>query len=164
MSLPSQEKLVGTRGKYINSHFLFTFLPTSFTREHNQLGLVLIQSLHIQLQTLLVGIASLVIHRNTQLLGLLDVETRLLQFFKSESSTLEDFNVVPPAGTTDGRTKKSGWAWSKGCSTFCTSETTTLLSCGLVKPSSDSALPILWKLKGKTKGEQTGVLDFRAKS
>ena len=161
---------MATRGKYINSHFLFTFLPTSFTREHNQLGLVLIQSLHIQLQTLLIGIASPVIHCNTQLLSLLDVETRLLEFFKSESSTLADFNVVPQAGTTDGRAKKSGWTWSKGRSTFCTSETTTLLSCGLVKPGSDSTLPILWKLKGKRKWNKPfgngcwGVLDFRAKS
>ena len=149
-----------TRGKYINSHFLFTFLPTSFTRENNQLGLVLIQSLHIQLQTLLVGIASPVIHCNTQLLSLLDVETRLLEFFKSESSTLADFNVVPQAGTTDGRTKKSGWTRSKGCSTFCTSETTTLLSSWLVKPRSDSALPVLrkWLAKAKKRqneGEQT---------
>jgi hypothetical protein len=152
---------VVTRGKYINSHFLFTFLPTSFTREHNQLGLVLIQSLHIQLQTLLVGIASPVIHCNTQLLSLLDVETRLLEFFKSESSTLADFNVVPQAGTTDGRTKKSGWTWSKGCSTFCTSEATTLLSCWLVKPSSDSALPVLWKWLAKAKnGKMKGNKPF----
>jgi len=146
---------VATRGKYINSHFLFTFLPTSFTREHNQLGLVLIQSLHIQLQTLLIGIASPVIHCNTQLLSLLDVETRLLEFFKSESSTLADFNVVPQAGTTDGRTKKCGWTRSKGCSTFCTSETTTLLSCWLVKPRSDSALPVLWKWLAKAKKSKT---------
>jgi hypothetical protein len=73
------------------------------------------------------------------------METRLLEFFKSESSTLADFNVIPQARTTDGGTKKSGWTGSEGRSTFCTSETTTLFSCGLIKPGSDSALPVLWK-------------------
>jgi hypothetical protein len=129
--------------KYINSHFLFTLLPTCFTREHNQFGLVLVQSLDIDLQTLLASIASPVIDCNTQLLSLLDVETRLLEFFKSESSALADFDVVPQAGTTDCGTKESGWTGCKCSSTFCTSKTTTLLSSGLVKPSSNSALPVL---------------------
>src|SRR5277367_738070 len=113
------------RREYINSHFLFTLLPTGFTREHNQFSLVFIQSLHIHFQTLLASIASPVINCNTQLLSLLDVETRLLEFLKSESSALADFDVVPQAWTTDCGTKESGWTGSKRSSTFCTSETTT---------------------------------------
>ena len=128
---------------YINSHFLFSLLAASLARNHNQFILVLLQPLDIQFQALVAQIASPVINCDAQFPGLLGVEARFLELFKSESSTLADFDVVSQAGTADRGTEQGRWLGSEtGCTSF-TGCSTAFFACGLIEPRPDSTLPIL---------------------
>lgn len=131
------------RGTYINSHFLFSLLATSLARDDNQFILVLLQPLDIQFQALVAQIASPVIHCNAQFPRLLDVEARLLELFKGESSALADFDVVSQAGTADRGTQQGRWLGSETASTRFTGCSTTFFACWLIEPGPDSTLPIL---------------------
>ena len=127
---------------YLKNHFL-SLLATSFAREYDQFSLVLLQSSHIQFQALLTQIASPMVDRNSQFKSLFWFETSLCKFFVRESSSFTNLDVVSSSRTSNCWTEESGWTGRKFSCTFCTVETTTLFACWLIKPGSNSTLPVL---------------------
>jgi len=92
-----------------------------------------------------------VVHGNAQFPGLVDVEARLLELLKSESSALADLDVVSQAGAADRGAQERRRLRSKRRSTLCTGLTTALFACWLVEPGSHPALPILLSAPHKDK-------------
>lgn len=115
----------------------------SLAGEHNQALLVRLQSLHIQLLSLLAQIPPPVVNGNSQSAGLLSSNTGLLELSKSESTSLADLDVVSDGGRTDGRAEKLERTHTELGGLGGASLAAAEFAPGLVEPGAHAALPVL---------------------
>jgi hypothetical protein len=128
----------------MQTHRRITLLGlSSLAREHNQAGLVSLQSFHVDQLALLAQVSPPVIYNHTDTSSLLPPDPSLLELGERESTALTDLAVVADGLCAHGRTKKGEWADTEGgCLGFACCASAELAS-WLVKPGAHAALPIL---------------------
>ena len=122
---------------------LFSLWSLTGSWEDDQLGLVLLESLHVQLEDLSGSVLTSVVNSNTNGSGVSWGQASSLDLSQGETSTSSNLSVVLDGWGSDNRSEGIQWSWSNGSSLRSSSLTTGSLLTGLVKMNSNTLLPVL---------------------
>ena len=115
----------------------------SVAGEDNEAGLVGLQTLNVKSLALLAQVSPSVVNNDTNSAGLLATDSSLLQLSKSETAAFPDLAVVTNGLSTDSGAEEVKRADTKASGLLLAGLATANLAAGLVKPCTNTDLPVL---------------------